>query len=597
MNFFKKFSITTQLVINGLLTILIFVSMILLTYSQINNIIIKKNRNYTIEITSNIKQNMTTYYGEIKSMMNNLAYDPMIQNYIMESDPYELYLANKDLTTICNNAITVKQEIIDVVLLSDNGKYFSLRGRSEVAKSLRDTSYTDGKVHVTSLQTLHTPSSYDPIFIQFGMNIYSASSSKNYRQKIGYIAVLVDMKPIFKEINKFSSNTEIKYYLVDKAGGIYSENDPLNINDKPYIFKDVINNKNNIVNGNKVTDINGSKNLVLVYDIPEIESKIISFVPEKELFSEVSEVRKKVIFFLVIANTLLAVLFLLIIRNITQPVKKLVNFMNSVKSGNIRNMKNKVQLEGYSEIHVLSHEFNEMMGEISNLTHRLLETSSKLYEAEIVKEKAELAFLRSQINPHFLYNTFEVIKGIASEENNETIYEMTRALAMIFRYSVNGSNEVLLEEEIKIIQAYVHINKIRFSERIDIFYEFTEETLNVTVLKMILQPIVENAIFHGLEPKMVKGRLWIGSRISEGKVIIWVKDDGMGIDAEQLQKMQLQFKNPSALEQPGTSKKSGIGLCNVNNRIKLTYGNEYGLSISSMPDAGTEVNITIPLRR
>ncbi|WP_313562649.1 cache domain-containing sensor histidine kinase [Ruminiclostridium cellobioparum] len=597
MNFFKKFSITTQLVINGLLTILIFVSMILLTYSQINNIIIKKNRNYTIEITSNIKQNMTTYYGEIKSMMNNLAYDPMIQNYIMESDPYELYLANKDLTTICNNAITVKQEIIDVVLLSDNGKYFSLRGRSEVAKSLRDTSYTDGKVHVTSLQTLHTPSSYDPIFIQFGMNIYSASSSKNYRQKIGYIAVLVDMKPIFKEINKFSSNTEIKYYLVDKAGGIYSENDPLNINDKPYIFKDVINNKNNIVNGNKVTDINGSKNLVLVYDIPEIESKIISFVPEKELFSEVSEVRKKVIFFLVIANTLLAVLFLLIIRNITQPVKKLVNFMNSVKSGNIRNMKNKVQLEGYSEIHVLSHEFNEMMGEISNLTHRLLETSSKLYEAEIVKEKAELAFLRSQINPHFLYNTFEVIKGIASEENNETIYEMTRALAMIFRYSVNGSNEVLLEEEIKIIQAYVHINKIRFSERIDIFYEFTKETLNVTVLKMILQPIVENAIFHGLEPKMVKGRLWIGSRISEGKVIIWVKDDGMGIDSEQLQKMQLQFKNPSTLEQPGTSKKSGIGLCNVNNRIKLTYGNEYGLSISSMPDAGTEVNITIPLRR
>lgn len=597
MNFFKKFSITTQLVINGLLTILIFVSMILLTYSQINNIIIKKNRNYTIEITSNIKQNMTTYYGEIKSMMNNLAYDPLIQNYIMEADPYELYLANKDLTIICNNAITVKQEIIDVVLLSDNGKYFSLRGRSEVAKSLRDTSYTDGKVHVTSLQTLHTPSSYDPIFIQFGMNIYSASSSKNYRQKIGYIAVLVDMKPIFKEINKFSSNTEIKYYLVDKAGGIYSENDPLNINDKPYIFKDVINNKNNIVNGNKVTDINGSKNLVLVYDIPEIESKIISFVPEKELFSEVSEVRKKVIFFLVIANALLAVLFLLIIRNITQPVKKLVNFMNSVKSGNIRNMKNKVQLEGYSEIHVLSHEFNEMMGEISNLTHRLLETSSKLYEAEIVKEKAELAFLRSQINPHFLYNTFEVIKGIASEENNETIYEMTRALAMIFRYSVNGSNEVLLDEEIKIIQAYVQINKIRFSERIDVFYEFSGETLNVTVLKMILQPIVENAIFHGLEPKMVKGRLWIGSRISEGKVIIWVKDDGMGIDAEQLQKMQLQFKNPSALEQPGTSKKSGIGLCNVNNRIKLTYGNEYGLSISSMPDAGTEVNITIPLRR
>ncbi|EMS69157.1 cache domain-containing sensor histidine kinase [Ruminiclostridium cellobioparum] len=597
MNFFKKFSITTQLVINGLLTILIFVSMILLTYSQINNIIIKKNRNYTIEITSNIKQNMTTYYGEIKSMMNNLAYDPMIQNYIMEADPYELYLANKDLTTICNNAITVKQEIIDVVLLSDNGKYFSLRGRSEVAKSLRNTSFDDGKVHVTSLQTLQTPSSYDPIFIQFGMNVYSASSSKNYRQKIGYIAVLVDMKPIFKEINKFSSNTEIKYYLIDKAGGIYSENDPLNISDKPYIFKDVINNKNNIVNGNKVTDINGSKNLVLVYDIPEIESKIISFVPEKELFSEVSEVRKKVIFFLVIANALLAVLFLLIIRNITQPVKKLVNFMNSVKSGNIRNMKNKVQLEGYSEIHVLSHEFNEMMGEISNLTHRLLETSSKLYEAEIVKEKAELAFLRSQINPHFLYNTFEVIKGIASEENNETIYEMTRALAMIFRYSVNGSNEVLLDEEIKIIQAYVQINKIRFSERIDVFYEFSGETLNVTVLKMILQPIVENAIFHGLEPKMVKGRLWIGSRISEGKVIIWVKDDGMGIDAEQLQKMQLQFKNPSALEQPGTSKKSGIGLCNVNNRIKLTYGNEYGLSISSMPDAGTEVNITIPLRR
>ena len=597
MNFFKKFSITTQLVINGLLTILLFVSMILLTYSQTNNIIIKKNRNYTIEITSNIKENMSAYYREIKSMMNNLAYDPMVQNYIMEDNPYELYKKNDDITTIFNNAITVKQEIIDVVLLSDIGKHFSLRGRSEIAKSLRDTADKDGSIHVTSLQTLSTPNSGDRIFIQFGMNIYSASSAKNYRQKIGYIAVLVDMKPVFKEINKFSSNTEIKYYLVDKDGGIYSENDPLKISDKPDIFKDAINNKNNVVNGNRVIDINGAKNIVLVYDVPEIESKIVSFVPEKELFSEVKEVRSKVIIILVLANLLLAVMFSLIIRNITQPVKKLVHFMNRVKSGNIKNLKSKVKLEGYSEIHVLSQEFNDMMEEISNLTHRLLETSSKLYEAEIVKEKAELAFLRSQINPHFLYNTFEVIKGMASEDNNDTIYEMTRSLAMIFRYSVKGSNEVFLDEEIKITQAYIQINQYRFNGRIDVHYDFCEDTLHRTVLKMILQPIVENAIFHGIEPKMEKGNLWIGSRISSENIVIWVKDDGMGIEEEHLQIMKNQLQKQTGLAQPNTDYKSGIGLYNVNNRIKLTYGNEYGLTICSEPHIGTEVNITIPLRR
>ena len=238
------------------------------------------------------------------------------------------------------------------------------------------------------------------------------------------------------------------------------------------------------------------------------------------------------------------------------------------------------------------------MDEIDNLTFRLLNTSTRLYETELGKKQSELDYLKSQINPHFLYNTFESMKGCAIEEGAPKTMSMAKALGQIFRYSIKGADIVTVMEELKIIKSYVHIQQIRFGERLQVNYNFTEEVLECKMPKMILQPLVENAIFHGLEPKFGTGRLQISGKIDEqGDLFIWIGDDGMGMKAETLEDIRKQMAQASEIRGARIDEKSGIGFVNVNNRIKLIYGYEYALEINSVLNVGTEVTLKIPAGR
>jgi two-component system sensor histidine kinase YesM len=586
---FRRLTITGQFVITAILMIIVVISVLAFAYSKASNIMVEKNKKYTTEITSKIQHNIDLYYQEISNILHIIGYNTSTQDYLAAKSPKESYDYVKELTYMSINMIMIKKDILDTVIISENGSYFTMNGEyNTVAKFVKEIPntrkiYNTGFIELTSIQN------NGRIAIMYGMNVMSAYDEVIIGNKIGVAAILVDLNPIFDEISRVTDNSEIKYYLADKNGKIYSKNDPLGIGNNSRLFYDIIRNSENRLGAQDTYEINGFRNIVLVKDIPTIQGKIISFMPEKELFAEIDQVRQTVLIILFIALLLLSILFIFIINNITQPVKKLINFMGSVKDGNIKNLNKEVQLEGYFEITVLSKEFNSMLREINNLTHRLFETSSKLYETEIDKKKSELAFLRSQINPHFLYNTLEVIKGIALDEEANKLYEMTNALALIFRYSVKGSNIVELREEFNIVKAYVQIHLIRFGERLEAIYEINEDTLSRKVPKMILQPVVENAFFHGLEAKRGKGKLTIGSSIN-GKVLkIWVRDDGVGMDEEKLARIQNSLEKGIDIKGEGI-----IGLYNVDDRIKLTYGDEFGLKISSVFNQGTEVVILIP---
>lgn len=555
---------------------------------------VEKNKKYTAEITSKIQHNIDLYYQEISNILHTIGYDTSTQDYLAAKNTEEAYDLSKDLIYMSINMIMIKKDILDIVIISENGSYFTMKGEYSTVLRLKDQIPTDRKIHNTGFEKLSSINNTDRIAIMYGMSITSAYDESILGKEIGFAAVLVDLNPIFDEINRVTDNTELKYYLVDKNGHAYSKNDPMAIGKNPDLISSIVQNSENSSTNQDIYEVNGLRNIVQVNDIPIIQGKIISFMPEKELFSEIDQVRKTAVVMLLGALILLVCLFLFIISNITQPVKKLIHFMGTVKSGNIKVLKKEVQLEGYYEITVLSKEFNSMLKEISNLTYRLFETSSKLYETEIEKKKSELAFLRSQINPHFLYNTLEVIKGIALDEEVEKLYDMTNALALIFRYGVKGSDIVELREEFNIVKAYVQIHLIRFNERLEAVYEIDENTLGIKLPKMILQPIVENAFFHGLEAKRGKGRLCVGSAIDKATLRIWIKDDGVGIEAEKLAAINLALSHPHGHAESNAKSDGVIGIYNVNNRIKLTYGNEYGLSINSVLNEGTEVIVLIP---
>ncbi len=216
------------------------------------------------------------------------------------------------------------------------------------------------------------------------------------------------------------------------------------------------------------------------------------------------------------------------------------------------------------------------------------------------KKQAQYLALQNQINPHFLYNTLEGIRSEALIAGMENISDMTEALATFFRYTIsNLENLVTVEDELSNIENYYFIQQFRFEDRINLEIVYNqadkEELFSLNMPKLILQPIVENAIFHGIERKLGKGHIKITLEHTAHRLIINVKDDGFGIEEARLKQLNEKLSAFSLEnEELEKGKKGGIAIINVNNRIKLLFGEEYGIYIYSKVDVGTDVEITLP---
>lgn len=220
----------------------------------------------------------------------------------------------------------------------------------------------------------------------------------------------------------------------------------------------------------------------------------------------------------------------------------------------------------------------------------------------IYKKEAEYLALQNQINPHFLYNTLEGIRSEALLAGEDAIAEMTEALATFFRYTISKVDHlVTLEEELENIENYYYIQQFRFGDRLSlkIEYEVGEEedelqALELYLPKLTLQPIIENSIYHGLETKPGRGSLLITISLTDQRLILRVSDDGIGMEQERLLRLNNRLKSLSLEGEPQEKAAGGIALVNVNNRIKLLFGEEYGIYVYSHIGAGTDVEISLP---
>lgn len=215
---------------------------------------------------------------------------------------------------------------------------------------------------------------------------------------------------------------------------------------------------------------------------------------------------------------------------------------------------------------------------------------------EVMKKRVELYTLQSQINPHFLYNTLDSIRGRALLDGNREIASMTEVLSRFFRYCISCDESLVkLREEISHIEDYYYIQKYRFEDRFDMVIEIESgEVYEYYIPRMTLQPLVENAMIHGLEKVNRKGLLKIRCIATEKKVVLTVSDNGVGMDVEQLDKLNRQM-DKMLLSGKKRKNHSGIAVSNVNARIKMTFGEEYGIRYRSMENMGTDVEVLIPV--
>ena len=270
----------------------------------------------------------------------------------------------------------------------------------------------------------------------------------------------------------------------------------------------------------------------------------------------------------------------LISRQFTKPAKKLAKAMEMFE--NETEHFTSEQIGGTKEVTTLSKSFNHMVITIQHLMERIR-------KEEIALRKTELKALQAQINPHFLYNTLDSIAWLCEDGRNQEAEEMVGALARLFRISISRGHELIsIEKEIQHTESYLKIVNFRYKDQFTYSINIDEECLPYYCNKITLQPIIENAIYHGVNRMIDKGEIEIRIEADEDDIVLAVKDNGVGMNKEQCE--EILHNEPRSKNRTGV----GIGIKNVNDRIKIYFGDEYGITIDSALDEGTTVTMRIP---
>ncbi|MEC0242885.1 sensor histidine kinase [Paenibacillus dokdonensis] len=322
------------------------------------------------------------------------------------------------------------------------------------------------------------------------------------------------------------------------------------------------------------------KELLVVFNTSQSTGfRYLAFVPREDWNKEIINLRKDIAIVAAIAVAGMLVLAFLFMRNIYNPMFRLLSAMKQfvVK----RDFTYQIEEKRKDEFGVLFEGFNTM-------TENLQQLVKELYEEKLMKQEFELKLMQSKINPHFLYNTLNSIYSIAKIHGVREVTDMTYALSHFFRHSLKGDDWITVKEMLDHIQYYLRIQKIRYRDKFDVLIDVEDDLMDMPVLKLLLQPLVENAIIHGIEMKKGKGNITVSGYAMGEDVIFSVSDDGLGMDTERLNEVRNHLKSGAQ------STDEIFALTNVDHRIKHYYGKAYGLQIYSQPNHGTTLEVILP---
>lgn len=325
------------------------------------------------------------------------------------------------------------------------------------------------------------------------------------------------------------------------------------------------------------------ENMNAVYNTIGVNKwKVAAVFPESQILKRINYIKYFTIIFVVLIIIMATFTVNIVGKYISKPIKKLANQMTTI---NQKQLQVDDGLAVPKEMKILYSSFNEQMARNKSLLDQI-----HLEQKE--KRQLEVAVIQAQVNPHFLYNTLYSIKGLCDMGLNEDASEMVSALSSFFRISISRGNEIItIEEEITHIQSYLYIMEMRYGDDFSYSIDIEKETLSSNILKLTLQPLIENAIYHGVKQK--RGHGVISVRVfQDGKNInLEVVDNGRGIEKTKLRNIINEIKSPYSEQK---NQYIGIGLRSVNERVKGYFGKEYGLFIESEIDKGSKISIVIP---
>ena len=327
-------------------------------------------------------------------------------------------------------------------------------------------------------------------------------------------------------------------------------------------------------------DVHGVTSLIQNYIQKYIYYETMSLEQLKNVIEE--ETAQAISLSILLLAGIIAVAFWIIrrtIRSVTVPINALCDAARQMEKGDFTAEQ---AIPSDDEIQILVHRFDRMRDKIANLVEDIKTEQMKLKDTE-------LKLLQEQINPHFLYNTLDTIVWLAEEGQDRDVVAMTTSLSEFFRTVLSGGRDyITIREEVTHIRSYLSIQQFRYEDILDYEITIDEKLYEYIILKLTLQPLVENALYHGIKNKRGRGKIIINGYEDGADLILEVIDNGIGMDQEELYSLKRKLKEKSSHE------RSGFGLINVEERIRMNYGYRYGMEFESEKGKGTKVKVRIP---
>jgi two-component system sensor histidine kinase YesM len=501
------------------------------------------------------------------------------------------YINERSITNMIGAIYYSRDDLVGIHVLSLEGKVFNYGDKMTVVDPLfanmdwyKQIKTSAGRmvwVGVYTHSVIDTAQA-KPVFA-FGRLIYDLDQHK----PIGIVLVETQPQAILSALDNLQLGKNSDAFILTETGGI--------VNSTSGLLPPGIDGQSLAIEKEGAHYF--GKDLIVTSKIPFAGWTIMSRTPIKDLNVELERTKRYLIVMFAILIILSILIATFVSRSISSPLRRIVREMRQVETGNFNRVLNIVS---YEEIGQLVESFNHMVEQIAELIERVKISS-------ISEKNAELQALQSQVNPHFLYNTFDMIYWLLDENGNDKLGDVVLSLSHMFRYSSHWEDEVTLREEVEQISHYLNIIKMRLQGRLTIEIDIDEQWMAVRMPKMTLQPIIENAVKHGLEPLGRPGKLRLAASRTEENLTITVSDNGVGMTVERLAKLRKSLllepaiglrkmsNEQDALVTSQPQRGGGIGLSNLQRRLRYMFGEEYGLSVDSTIKDGTFVRIKLPL--
>lgn len=584
LNFISRFhSIRTTILLSYFIVVMVSLAvfaLVALRYTE--KTVLQNAEEYSTQLINQVNSDIDSYMSYLRNTAILISSNTDVHDFLFDETENEEELKEKVERIIAQfrTILDTRSDIVNIGIIGENGRYLLNRGQFRLNQNidLKDVEWIKQAYSnrgITTISSSHVQNVVGGRY-EWVVTLSRGLQNKSTKKSEGVFFVDLNYSSISELCDSISFGSRGYIYILDEQGNLiyHPQQQLLYSGLKKEKIEEVLDTKER-------SFVTEDGKLYCFSKSSETGWTVVGVAYTADLLKNNEQTTRIYMISAVLILLVALALAYFLSDEITKPIKSLGNSMREVEKGNFDHVM--LDVRGDNEIDRLRANFNIMTAEIKNLMEQNVEEQRQ-------KRKSELMALQAQINPHFLYNTLDSIIWMAEWGKNKEVVLMTSSLAKLLRQSISNQNEmVCVEDEVEYTRSYLTIQKMRYKDKLEYEIQVDPEILKCRVAKLILQPLVENAIYHGIKYKEGKGKVLVEGFRREQELILRITDDGIGMTEEQMSKLFQKRETDM--------RRNSVGVLNVHERIRLYYGKNYGLSFESRTGVGTKVEIHIPYER